>query len=781
MSDPRNNDDRQKWRGLYDDLVEAARRGGVDGPYVGSRTPRRDVLDKVRGKAGYAANLSLPGMLHARFLRSIYPSARILRMDLDQARAVPGVMAVLSAADLPEDRLYIGSVVQDTPIFAHGVVRHVGEPVAVVAAETVEAAEAALELIEVDYKPLTPVLDCAAALAPGSPALHPDGNTLTDLNLDIGDVDAALAAADVVIEGTYRCEPIEHCHLEPHAGIAHVDENGVLVLHVPQQWPHFQHRQLARITGLPMERVHVIPTVIGGAFGGKNDVTVECALALLALKTGRPVRMVLDREEVFNSTIKRHAMTIRHRLGASSDGRITAIDVDVECDGGAYASYSIVVAGRCLIHPSQPYDVANVRAHVRTLFTNNPPSGAMRSFGVVKLAFATETQVNKLAARLGMSPIALRRLNAARNGTRMVTGQVLKDAAFVETLDAIEPIYEARRRALAAAPAGPRRKGLGIASLGYGIGYTGTRNPSRARAELTADGQLRVFCGTPDVGTGSDTVMAQIAAEEMGVSFGRVRVTTGDSVSTDESGPTSASRTTYFSGNAVRQATGRLRDGLLKAAATAYGVGENEVRLEGDRLLVRNEALPLEDVCRRIDVASLTAEGICDPLVELDFKTGTGEVYPCYAFGTHLAEIELDDETGQVHVSDYWAAHDAGKVINPVAAEGQVEGGIVMGLGMALWEKVARADGYILNPSYRDYLLPGARDVPPIKALFVENAEPTGPFGAKGIAEPCIVATPAAVGAAIHDAAGVVPHRLPMEAETIADLIEAARDNKGAA
>lgn len=772
-------DAERRWLAYYQELVEPLEEPSGRPRYVGRSVPRNDVLDKVRGRARYAANFSMPGMLHGRFLRSTYPYAKIRSVDLERARKVPGVVCVLAAQDLPEDRLFIGPVAQDTPILARDVVRHVGEPVAVVAAESLEAAEAALELIEVDYEPLTPILSWQEAVDPSAPLLHPGGNVTADLRHSIGDVDSAFAAADVVIEGEYGAEPIEHCHLEPHAGLAFVTPQGVLTLLVPQQYPHHQHRQLARVTGLPLDKVHVIPTVIGGAFGGKNDVTVECAACLLALRTGHPVKMVLDREEVFNSTIKRHAVSITHRMAARKDGRITAVDMKVRCDGGAYTSYSMVVAERMLIHASLPYDVPNVRSHVLTTFTNNAPAGAMRSFGVVKIALATESQVNKLAWQLGMSPIAIRRLNAVRNGTKTFSGQALSNVAFIETLDAIEPIYEARRRALAAeSTIGPRRKGLGVACLGYGIGYTGRRNPSRARVELSSEGELRVFCGTPDIGTGSDTVMAQIAAETMGVRMGRVRVATGDSVTTGDSGPTSASRTTYFSGNAVRFATERLREDFLERASIAFDAQKGELRIEGDQLLVRNEAFGFEEACRRIsvDTGPLSADGICDPAVSLDLKNGLGDVYPAYAFATQMAEVEVDAETGEVRVPRYWAAHDAGHIINPTLAEGQVEGGIVMGLGMALWEKVARQGGYIQNPSYRDYMLPGAKDAPTtIETMFVANEETFGPFGAKGLAEPTIVPVPAAVAAGIRDAVGVMPNRLPMEAETVLSLLRSGQ------
>lgn len=763
-------DDQRPWQDAYRSIVEMFE-NEAGHRYVGRSVPRNDVLYKVRGKAKYAANISLPGMLHGRFVRSTHPYARIKRVDVSKARAAPGVQCVLTAADIPDDRLYVGSLVQDTPILAKDVVRHVGEPVVAIAADTLEAAQAAADLVEIEYQPLEPVLSPVDALKEGAPKLHPDGNLIANLQNARGDVEAALATADIVVEGTYTNEPIEHCYLEAQAGISLMDPDGVLTLLVCTQYPHFHHKQLAHVTGLPFEKVRVIQTVIGGAFGGKIDVTIECAACLMTLKTGRPVKMVLDSEEVFSATTKRHAMTIRHRLGATKDGRITALDMDVLADGGAYASYSLIVAGRCVVHAALPYDIPHVRARVRTTFTNNMTAGAMRSFGIVKLAFATESQINKLADRLGMSPIAIRRLNAVETGTKTVTGQILHAVGFKKTLDAIEPIYQERLRALKTEPATPGiRRGLGIASLGYGIGYSGVRNPSTARIEVTPEGLVIANCGTPDIGPGSDTTLAQIAADAAGINIGRIRVVSGDSTKTDDSGPTSASRTTYFSGNAALMAGQDFNKQFTAALAAKLGLAPAQVRLEYDRLTVNNQFMSFEDACANLGevTRSIKAYGVFNPASQLDFITFKGNPYPTYTYGTQLAEVQVDTETGKVHVPRYWAAQDAGRIVNPMGAEGQIEGGVVMGLGMALWEKIVRDGGFIQNPGMRDYLLPGSKDVPTeIESIFVENRDDTGPYGAKGMAEASLIPVPAAVAAGIHHAVGVRLNKMPMEAETV--------------
>ena len=755
-----------------------------DGPWVGMRLPRNDALYKVRGRARYAANLSPEGMLHCRFVRSEHPHARILNVDVSKARAAPGVCAVLTATDIAPERLLIGTLTEDTPVLAGDRVRFAGEPIVAVAAESAAEADAACLLVDVRYEPLETVLTPEAALAPAAIQLDPEGNVIGDLHHQAGDVEAGLAEADIVLENTFTTEPVDHCFLEPPAGLAFVDPEGVLTVLVCTQYPHYHHRQVARVTGLPMERVRVVQTVVGGAFGGKMDNTVECVIALLALRTGRPVRMIYTREEVFTTTTKRHAMTIRQRLGATRDGRLVALDTEYLADGGAYRSYSLIVGGRCVIHTGMPYRIPNVRAHYVVTFTNHPPSGAMRSFGVVKVAFAIESQLNELADRLGMSPIEIRRINGMVDGERTPIGQTLWDIGFHQTLDAIEPIYEERKRVLASldengsGDGDGRKRGLGIACLGYGIGYSGVRNPSTARMRVDADGVVTAFCGTPDIGTGSDVSLAQIAAQTAGIDVRRVRVVSGDSTKTDDSGPTSASRTTYFSGNAAFICGRDFKDQIESAVARRLGIAREQVRLENDRILAGNERMSFEDACRSIasEVGDICGYGKFDPDISVSILTFKGNPYPSYTYATHLAEVAVDEELGEVEVVKYWTAHDAGTVVNPTGAEGQIEGGVAMGIGQALWEKMVREEGITMNPHYRDYLLPGAKDVPyDIECIFVDNRDRTGPYGAKGVAEVSMIPVPAAVASAVTDAVGVRPDHLPMESEYLLRLMEARR------
>ena len=771
------------WQEEFHRIIAEAR-DGAPGPdtadpsrNIGLRLPRNDVLYNVRGRAKYAANISLDGMLHGAFARSPHACARILSVDTAEAAQAPGVHAILTAADIPEDRLLVGTLTEDMPILAKDRVHYTGEPIVAIAADTLAAAIAACELVEVAYEPLTPILTPEEALAPGAPKVDPEGNTTVDLTNTCGDIEAGLAAAEVVVEGEFEVAPAEHCFLESQSGVAFMDSDGVLTLLVSTQYPHFHHKQLARVTGLPLDRVRVIQTVVGGAFGGKIDNTIECAAGLLALSTGRPVKMILSREEVFTATTKTHAMKIRQRLGADRDGRLVALDLDILSDGGAYRSYSMTVASRCLIHAGMPYRIPNLRARFRTIFTNHVPSGAMRSFGVFKQALALESQLDEIAHRLGLGAIEIRRLNGFREGDATSTGQHLDDVGLHAALDAIEPIYERRRRALAARDTdGPRKRGLGIACLGYGIGYSGRRNPSSATLDVSPEGRITAYCGTPDIGTGSDMALAQIAAESLGVSLARIRVVSGDSTKTEDSGPTSASRTTYFSGNAICLAAADFRARFAAALARALDCPADQVRIEGDEVVARNDRMTFETACGLLgdEAATVSGYGKFDPDIEMDIFGFKGNSYATYTYAAHLAEVEIDEELGTVDLVELWAAHDGGRIVNPIGAEGQVEGGAAMGLGLALWEKVVREGGQVLNPHYRDYLLAGAMDMPAkVHTIFVENRDRTGPYGAKGMAEASMIPVPAAMAGAIRDAAGIRPARLPMDAEYLLGLIDA--------
>jgi len=744
---------------------------------VGYRLPRNDVLYKVRGKARYAGNLYLENMLHGRYVRSTEPHARILSIDTSAAEQISGVQGIMTAEDIPEDRLLVGTHDDDTPILAKDRVRYVGEPVVAIVADTLAAANEACELVEIEYDPLPTIFSPEEAMAEGAIEIE-EGNTsniIVELNHEKGDVDAAFNEADIVLEDVFTTEPVDHAFLEAQEGVAYVDDDGILTLLISTQYPYFHHKRLAKITGLPMEQIRVAQTTVGAAFGGKIDNTVEYVACLFTLKTGRPVKMGLTREEVFTSTTKRHRVSMRQKVAATSDGRLTALELELLCDGGAYRSYSAVVAGRCVVHAGMPYRFPNQRIHLATTFTNNVPSGGMRSFGVVKTAFALEQHLTEIANRLGISPLEIRKINGFCDGDRTSANQELQDVGLLKTLEAIEPIYEQRKKELAATEEkGPIKRGLGIACLGYGIGYSGVRNPSCAVLKLDAEGMITIYSGTPDIGTGSDMALSQIAADALDVDLKRIRIISGDSSKTEDSGPTSASRTTYFSGNAIRYASDDFNRQFSNLVAQKSGCESEQVKLVNDEVWIGETRVDFEAACQLIvdEIDSIEGYGKFDPDISVDITTFEGNPYATYTYATHLVEIEVDEELGSVRVPRVWAANDGGMIVNPIGAEGQVQGGIAMGIGMALYEKIVRDEGYIMNPHYRDYLLPGSKDVPEqIEISFVDNYDRTGPYGAKGIAEASLIPIPAAIASALTDAVGVRPRSLPMESEKILQLM----------
>ena len=537
------------------------------------------------------------------------------------------------------------------------------------------------------------------------------------------------------------------------------------------------------MTGLPMEKVRVIQTITGGGFGGKLDATVECAASLMALRTKRPVKMTLSREEVFTATTKRHKSEIHQKLGATKDGKLIACDVRILADGGAYRSYSEIVAGRMMVHVGMPYWVPNLRVHLTTAFTNHAPSGAMRSFGVVKVAFANESLMNELATKLGMSPIEIRRINGFADGSETNTGQLLQDVGLHKTFDAIEPIYEARKRELANEANQGRKVGLGVASLAYGVGYTGYPNPAVFTMTAAPDGSLTAHVGTPGfrhwVGTPCSRRSSprrpgyRCRVSVFGVAI-RAPLRTPDPHRPPAS-PISAAMPLISPGR-ISNRSSKLRSPRKSTVPpTMSSSGTTGIRH-------RNEHIGFDAACALLGdaLADIEGYGKFDPEAGVNLETFRGNPYPTYTYATHLVETEVDDELGAVHVRRYWAAHDIGRVVNPPAAEGQVEGGVAMGLGMALWERVAREDGQTLNPNYRDYLLAGTRDIPPkIEAMFVANEDRTGPFGAKGFAESTLIPAPPALAAAIYEAVGVRPRQLPMDSEYIHGLIHARDGGDG--
>jgi CO/xanthine dehydrogenase Mo-binding subunit len=746
---------------------------------VGQPIVRHDARDKVAAATAYAADWAMPGMLHGVVLRSPYPSARIVRLDTAKAEAMPGVAVVLTAKDVPRNTLStdvpgqttaVGTLRATLHVLAEERVRHQGEPVALLAAETLEQAHAALEAIEVEYDEMRGVFSPDEALASGAPAVHGSGNLLAQWRIARGDVAAAFRDAAVVVEGEYATQMVDAAYLEPESGVAWIDSDGVITIRLSTQViEHF--RDVAEVLQVPQNRVRVIGTYLGGGFGGKEDVTVEAYLGLLALKTGRPVKMVWTRHESLLSRAKRHPYRLRYRTGANARGEIIAQQIELLADAGAYAYLSALVLLYSTVTAAGPYRSPAVEVNARVAYTNNPPTSAMRGFGAMQTVFAYESQMDRVARALGIDPVTIRRLNALRRGDMLPVGQV------IETHVAIPELAE-RAWAALGPPATPRsaqlRVGRGLACNLQPYGrIVWLHDWASAWLGFEMDGSLVVRCGCPDVGGGQASSLCQIAAEVLGVSLARISVHVSDSALTPLAGTTTASRQLYMSGNAVLKTAHELRAQLLGVAATILGVDADTLDMNDDHVVTADgRTLPMSRLlseCARASVPRSHLGVYHAPAGEpVDLARGSGKVFPDYTFGAHAAEVEVDIETGVVRVLRFAAAHDVGRAINPQSVEGQIQGGAVQGLGYGLMEEVVLEHGINLTTSFATYLIPTAADVPDVRAVVVESGEGLGPFNARGIGEPPIGPPAAAIANAIEHATGVRITRLPITAERVA-------------
>ena len=760
-------------------------------PYrvVGQSPAHHDFVNKVKGALLYAADWRLPGMLHGRIVRSQLPSARITGIDVSAARALPGVVAVLTAADVPGNSIVemasggLAELEVSMPVLATDRVRYLGEPVALVAAATQQIAAEAAELVSVNYEELPGVFDPESARADGAPRVHEVGNTLVSWQIRCGDAAAALAAADVVVEGEYRSQHVEHAYLEPEAGVGWM-ENGVLTLRVSTQV--IEHAvTIARILQVPQSKVRVIAAYMGGGFGGKEDMTVEPYLALLVWHTRRPVRMIWDRQESLVGSTKRHPFIMRYRTGANSDGTLTAQQVEILGDAGAYPNLSPRVLFAAAACACGPYRVPNASITSSAVFTNNVPSSAFRGFGAMQIVLGYESQMDELAARLRMSRTELRERNFLAKGDLLPSGE------RVGTCVEVGPTMH---RAVALlgeppAPSGPGKvtgRGIGCNRHPYGRAIW-FRDKAAAWLSLQADGTLLIRCGVTDLGAGQAASLCQIAAEVLGAPLDDISIYIGDSALNPPAGGTFATRQLYMSGNAVLQAARELRDRMAPVAADLLGVPPGELEFAAGRVRpagaggapgggdgggVSVTLAELAAACEQRSIGTAHLSTWRGEAGSFDPRTGQGDTFPDYTYGTHAADVEVDTETGQVRVLRYAACHDVGRAINPMRVEGQIQGGAMQGLGYALTEDMGIDDGYVQAGLFANYLIPNAQDFPDVLVGIIESGEGKGPLGARGIGEPPIGNVAATIASAIQDAIGVRPAQLPMTPERVLALID---------
>ena len=763
--------------------VEGPEQAGTEpGHVIGSVQPRPDARAKATGDAVFTDDLVFAQMLHGRALRAGVPHAILKRLDASRARAIPGVRAVLVAEDIPGERNH-GIVVRDWPVLV-GVgerVRTVGDAVALVAADTREIAGRALEAMKAEYESLPVVSDPVQARGAEAPSLHREGNLLKHIRVRKGDVVKGLHDAPVVLERTFHTPIMEQAFLEPECSIARPLADGHMEVYVGSQIPYSDREQIAASLGVPQEAVRVIGMLIGGGFGGKEDIAGQIHAALLARATGLPVKVLYDRHESLLVHPKRHATQIRVTLGARRDGGLLAVQTELHGDTGAYASLGDKVMTRATTHSAGPYVIPHVRADCYAMYTNNPPAGAFRGFGVTQSCFAIESVMDELAAELGVDPIDLRRRNALRVGTETNTGQRLSESVgLVECIDRVEA--ELRRRVegdpfvareVREVPTRRRAWGFAIAYKNTGLGG-GADDKAGAQVELHEDGSLEVRTASAEIGQGLVTVLQMIASEEMGVPLERVRVLLSDTDLTPDGGPTTASRQTFVAGNAVLHAARYLRQAAAATAAEHLDGPPGEVRFLDGSAQVGDRRVPLGTVA-----GWMRAEGrpLCSSYEYWAPETqplgSDGDIHFAFAFAAQAAEVEVDLETGEVRVLQVIAANDVGRALNPLGLQGQVEGGVMMGIGSALTEEFIVDQGFVYTDRLARYRIPSIMHTPGITSIVVEHPVASGPYGAKGVGEIVSIPTPPAITNAIFNACGVRIRRLPVDQDWLARQLAA--------
>lgn len=757
---------------------------------IGASVPRLERNEKITGRVLYTINIDLPGMLHVKILRSPVPHAKLTKIDASAAVALPGVHTVLTRDDFSDGAIdpFFGPVFRDQPIVAIDKVRFVGDIVAAVAAEDAQVAEEALSLIDVDYDELPAVMDPRESIQEGAPLVHETlrpaevafadmksmklaqgyRNAASHFGLRRGDADKALRTAAAVVEGEFYVPAVQHAALEPHASVAVWHEDGGIEVWTCTQNPSVIREQLATMFKTPMSRVRVVAPFVGGGYGAKTYPKMEPLAVALARKARRPIKIVLSRDEVFY-TVTRHAVRSMMTSGATKDGLLIARRAEFLFDKGAYADIGPRTSKNAGYAGGGPYRIPNIALDSHAIYTNRTPGGAYRGFGVPQVAWAYEQQMDQLAEQLGLDPLEFRLRNVLQNGDAFATGEILHAIPIREAL--LRVADELAWKAPAASPGAGRARGKGLACM---IKSTMTPTVSAATVKMEEDGSVSVLTGTVEIGQGSDTVLGQMAAAVLSVDPSRINVVHSDTAVTPYDQSTSSSRSTFSMGNAVRQASGEVREQLMELAAKALEVSATDVVLDD------GHAYPQGAPSRRISyaaifrhrfgmgVGSIMGRGLFKTEGGLDPETGQGKASAFWFSGAGGCEVEVDTETGVVTVLKYVAAVNAGKVINPRLAQGQVEGSVLCALGHTFYEEMLYADGVLLNPNFMDYRLPTAFEMPRnVKTILLEDPHPEGPFGAIGIGETAIAPVAPAIANAIYRACGVRIYELPITPEKV--------------
>ncbi|MEJ2446818.1 MAG: molybdopterin-dependent oxidoreductase [Anaerolineales bacterium] len=746
--------------------------GGLE--QVGQVVPRPEAGEKVTGEAIYTDDISFPGMLYGATLRAGYPHGVVKKLDVSKAKELPGVKAVLTADDIP-GRINHGEIFQDWPALV-GVgekFRYVGDAIAVVAADTQDIARQALELIDFVFDPLPIVNNPVEANQEDAPRVHESGNLLKHIKVNKGDIQQGFEEADVIVEDTFFTPTYEHVFMEPECSIARPLEDGKMEVIVGSQIPYSDREQVAEALDLPLDKVRVRSPLVGGGFGGKEDIAGQIHAALLARATGKPVKILYDRHESLLVHPKRHATQIRVKLGLKKDGKLTAAQTELYGDTGAYASLGDKVMGRATTHSTGPYIVPNVKVDCYAMYTNNPPAGAFRGFGALQAAFAIESIMDQVAEKLGIDPIELRRINALRTGAITNTGQHLRES--VGLLECIDKTSEALlehtngedpfiSRPVPGEPNKRRAWGFAVTFKNTGLGEGAPDNAS-AEIELLEDGRVETRISSAEIGQGLVTVLQMITAQELNLPLEQVHIYLSDTDLTPDGGPTTGSRQTYISGNATKFAAINLRNSMLSTLAEKYNLPPDEIVFDQGVVRVNGTELSFADV------GALMREEGRVPRLTYDYSSPKttplgepGDKHFAYSFAAQAMEVEVDLETGEVRVVRALGATDVGKAINPLGLQGQVEGGLIMGIGHALTEEFIVEEGQIVTDYLSRYRMPSIHHVPEeIQVMIVEDPTEDGPYGGKGVGEISTMPVLPAIANAVNNACGVRFKSLPID------------------
>lgn len=748
---------------------------------VGQVFNRPDAIGKVTGSAIYSDDIQFEGMLHARVKRAMVPAGILTELNISEALALRGVKAVLTAKDVPYAKTH-GLFIKDWPVLVDvgDQIRYVGDALALIAAETREIATEAMNLIKFKYEPLPVVSSAVQAHNPDTRKIHESGNLLKHIKVNKGSISEGFEESDVILEHTYNTNPNDHAFIEPECSITRLVDENKMEIYVGSQIPYSDREQVAAVLGVPEKQVRIIGQLIGGGFGGKEDIAGQIHAALLTMKTRQPVKLLFDRHESLIVHPKRHATQIKIKVGAKNDGQLVAVQTELHGDTGAYASLGEKVMTRATTHSSGPYEVPNVKIDCYAMYTNNPPAGAFRGFGVMQSAFAVESMMDTLAEELQIDPIELRRKNALHVGSLTNTGQELRES--VGLLECIEKVGNALHEKAGPNPFEPvqsaddpnlvRAWGFAVAYKNTGLGG-GAPDKAGAEIELLPNGKFEVRSASAELGQGLPTVLQLIAAEELGQDNNHIQVLLSDTDLTPDGGPTTASRQTYVTGNAVKFASRAMRDLLTSELAERYDISPEKIEFKEGLAQIDRQEVQLSTISENLRKDGITPKvGYTYWAPETKPLGQGGDMHVAFSFAAQAALVEVNTMTGEVTVPEVIVANDVGFAINPLGLKGQVEGGIVMGIGHALVEDFIRDEGMVITDRLAKYRIPSIYYTPEITSFIVEHPSADGPYGAKGIGEICLIPTIPAITNAIYNAIGVRVDYLPVDQEKLVSELQ---------